>query len=52
MDAANITATMVEGSLTFKFDLRVKGVLVGRYDTMDEAILQLRFVEDEEEAAE
>ena len=47
MDAPNITVTMIAGSDTFKFDLRVKGVLVDRFDTMAEAIDALRGVEDE-----
>ncbi len=43
---ANVTATMVKGSDTFKFDLNVNGALVGRYDTIEEAIEELRKVEE------
>ena len=46
--APNITVTMVAGSDTFKFDLRVKSVLVDRFDTMAEAIDALRGVEEDE----
>jgi len=41
---AKVTAAMVPGSDTFKFDLTVEGVLVNRFDTIEEAVSALRRV--------
>lgn len=44
-DTPSVTAAMVQGNDTFKFDLIVKGVLVARFDTIEEAVEALRNVE-------